>query len=109
LCVIIRLVFPSLYIIKNDRVLLPSGLEVDILIPRLKLAIELNGPVHYFPLFGNQKLAKIQAADISKQIEIQSVGYNLLVIDISAYGYFKKVKAMLDEYYVSHVRPLLER
>jgi hypothetical protein len=99
--------FPSLKIIQNDRALLPSGLEVDIIIPRLKLAIELNGPVHYFPLFGDEKLAKIRAADILKQVEIQAAGYGLLVIDISAYGYFKKAKAMLNEYYVSHIRPLL--
>lgn len=104
---LIRKDFPALKFIQNDRTLLSSGLEVDIVIPRLKLAIELNGPVHYSPLFGNQKLAKIQAADISKQIEMRSIGYRLLVIDISAYGYFKKVKAMLDEYYLSHIRPLL--
>ncbi|MDQ3257643.1 MAG: hypothetical protein M3R15_27780 [Acidobacteriota bacterium] len=104
---LIRRDFPSLKIIQNDRTLLPSGLEVDIVIPCLKLAIELNGPVHYFPLFGDEKLAKIRAADILKQIEIQAAGYSLLVIDISAYGYFKKAKAMLNEYYGSHIRPLL--
>lgn len=106
LCGLIRRDFPSLEIMQNDRALLSSGLEIDIVIPRLKLAIELNGPVHYFPLFGEEKLAKIQAADISKQMEMQSLGYSLLVIDISAYGYFKKVKAMLDEYYFSHIQPL---
>ncbi len=106
---LIRRDFPALKIIQNDRTLLASGLEVDLVIPPLKLAVELNGPVHYFPLFGNQKLAKIQASDISKQIEIQTIGYSLLVIDISAYGYFKKVKAMLEAYYISHLRPLLER
>jgi hypothetical protein len=105
---LIRRDFLSLKIIQNDRTLLPSGLEVDIVIPSLKLAIELNGPVHYFLLFGNRKLAKIQAADISKQLEIQFIGYKLLVIDISACGYFKKVKAMLDEYYSTHIKPLLE-
>ncbi len=98
--------FPALKIIQNDRALLSSGLELDIVIPLLKLAIELNGPVHYFPLFGEQKLAKIQAADISKQIEIQSIGYDLLVIDISAYGYFKKLREMLDKYYLIHLRSL---
>lgn len=104
---LIRHDFPLLKIIQNDRALLPSGLEVDIVIPHLKLAIELNGPVHYFPLFGDEKLVKIRAADILKQVEIQAAGYNLLVIDISAYGYFKKAKAMLNEYYVSHIHPLL--
>ena len=95
--------------IQNDRELLSSGLEVDIVIRSLKLAIELNGPVHYFPLFGRQKLAKIQAADVLKQAEIHAIGYGLLVIDISAYGYFKKMRAMLDEYYLNRIRPLLEK
>jgi len=104
---LIRRDFPSLKMIQNDRALLPSGLEIDIVIPHLKLAIELNGPVHYFPLFGDEKLSKIRSADILKQVEIQAAGYSLLVIDISAYGYFKKAKAMLSEYYVTHIQPLL--
>jgi hypothetical protein len=104
---LIRRDFPSLEIIQNSRALLPSGLEVDILIPQSKLAIELNGPVHYFPLFGKQKLARIQAADISKQIEIETMSYNLLVIDISKTGYFKKVQLMLNKYYFNQVQPLL--
>ncbi len=101
--------FPTLKTVLNDRALLASGLEIDIVVPRLKLAIELNGPVHYSPIFGKEKFAKVQAADISKQGEIQSLGYSLLVIDISNCGYFKKVKAMLDKYYESHIRPLLEK
>lgn len=99
--------FPSLEIIQNDRALLSSGLEVDIIIPRLKLAIELNGPVHYFPLYGEIKLEKIRASDTTKQIELQAIGYNLLVVDISAYGYFKKLREMLDKYYLSDIWPLL--
>jgi hypothetical protein len=106
---LIRRDFSSLEIIQNDRSLLSSALEIDIVIPSLKLAIELNGPLHYFPLFGHEKLARIRAADHSKQIEIKSIGYDLLVIDISASGYFKKVKLMLDDYYLSRIRPLLEK
>lgn len=88
--------------------MLPSGLEVDIVIPQLKFAIEINCPVHYFPLFGEQKLVKIQSADTSKQIEIQAIGYHLLVIDISAYGYFKRVKVVLDAYYGNCLKPLIK-
>jgi hypothetical protein len=108
LCRLVRRDFPELTLVQNDRSLLPSGLEIDIFIPSLKLAIELNGPIHYYPLFGETKLRKIQAADVQKQLEIQSVGCNLIVVDISAYGYFKKVKAMLEEYYSSRMKPLLE-
>jgi hypothetical protein len=108
LCKLMRQDFPDLTLVQNDRSLLPSGLEIDIFIPSLKLAIELNGPIHYYPLFGESKLKKIQAADVQKQLEIQLLGCDLLVVDISAYGYFKKAKAMLEEYYSSQMKPLLE-
>jgi hypothetical protein len=106
---LIRCDFPSLELIQNDRTLLPSGLEIDIVIPQSRLAIELNGPMHYFPLFGERKLTKIQVADISKQKEVRALGYSLVVIDISVTGYFKKIKAILDDYYVNYIHPLLER
>lgn len=108
LCKLVRRDFPQLVLVQNDRSLLPSGLEIDIFIPSCKLAIELNGPIHYYPLFGESKLRKIQAADVQKQLEIESIGCNLIVVDISAYGYFKKAKAMLEEYYSSQMKPLLE-
>lgn len=108
LCKLVRRDFPDLTLVQNDRSLLPSGLEIDIFIPSRKLAIELNGPIHYYPLFGESKLKKIQAADVQKQLELQSAGCNLLVVDISACGYFKKAKAMLEEYYASRMKPLLE-
>ena len=71
---LIRCDFPALGLIQNDRTLLPSGLELDIVIHQVRLAIELNGPMHYFPLFGEQKLTKIQIADLSKQREVQALG-----------------------------------
>lgn len=108
MCDLIRKDFPALKVIQNDRALLASGYEVDIVIPDRKIAVELNGPVHYFPLFGEDKLAKIKAADLSKQAELEADGYELLVIDISAHGYFKKVKLMLNEYYSNRIRPHLE-
>jgi len=58
-------------------------------------------------LFGESKFKKIQAADVMKRIEIQSIGCALIVINTSEYGYFKKAKAMLEEYYSSQMKPLL--
>ena len=36
------------------------GYELDIFVPSLKLAFELNGILHYSPIFGNTKLNKIK-------------------------------------------------
>lgn len=107
-CSLIQKDFPNLKILQNSRDFLPSNLEIDILIPEYKLAIELNGPIHYLPIYGDSKLKKVQMADKQKQVEIQNMEYKLLIIDISNVGYFRKVKLMLDEYYLRQVKPIFE-
>lgn len=66
----------------NNRKIL-NGLEIDILIPSIRLAIELNGPAHYFPIYGDKQLGKTINKDIIKQIETQRLGYRLFILDIS--------------------------
>ncbi len=61
----IKLTYPNLNIIYNDRTML-SGLELDIYFPDLKLAIELNGPLHYEPIYGQDHLNHIQSKDQRK-------------------------------------------
>ena len=96
------------YIInKNVRSILPSGLELDIYIPNIKLAIELNDPVHYIPMYGEKMLKKTKNKDIIKQIECRQLGISLLIIDISQQTYFKTCKRFLDEYYESHIKKYL--
>ncbi len=75
--------FPNLEILYNDRNTLPSGLELDIYVPSLKLAFELNGPFHYIPVFGQEKFDKIQNNDYIKLKECQDLGINICVIDVS--------------------------
>lgn len=72
--------FPALDIRLNDRALLPDGLEIDIHIPALRLAIELNGPMHFKPMWGADKLAAIQRNDQRKSELIAGLGYRVLVI-----------------------------
>jgi hypothetical protein len=76
-------IFPDLEILYNDRKTLPSGLELDIYVPSLKLAFELNGPFHYIPVFGQEKLNKTQNNDYIKLKECQDLGINICVIDVS--------------------------
>lgn len=105
---LIQIDFPELQIIQNERNLLSSGLEIDILIPNIKLAIELNGPTHYFPLFGEEKLKRIQLFDLLKQNEIIDLGYKLIIVDISSQNYFKKIKVMLDKHYLAKIKPIIK-
>lgn len=57
--------------------------ELDIYIPSLKLAFELNGIFHYEPIFGNEKLNKIQNNDARKFRACFEQGISLCVIDTS--------------------------
>lgn len=84
--------YPSLDLVFNDRSVL-NGLELDIYIPSLRLAFELNGIFHYQPIFGNQKLSKIQNRDANKVLGCAKSKVDICVLDISALKYFKEQKA----------------
>lgn len=53
-------------------------LEVDLYIPALKLAIEIDGISHFEPIWGEERLRKHQAADTKKASLLLSSGYNIL-------------------------------
>ncbi len=99
--------FPNLIVLENDRTILKSKLEIDLFIPEFKLAIELNGPVHYLPIYGEDRLKKCQNRDLLKQQEIHQIGLALIAIDISRLNSKKKTQQFLDEYYISHIKPIL--
>jgi len=71
--------FPNLDILPNDKTML-DGLEADIVIPSLKLAIEWNGIVHFKPIYGQTKLDKIQNIDAKKLKIASNKNINLIVI-----------------------------
>ena len=71
--------FPDLDILANDKTML-DGLEADIVIPTLKLAIEWNGIVHFKPIYGQTKLDKIQDKDAEKLKIASDKNINLIVI-----------------------------
>lgn len=108
LCNLIKTEFPNFEIQENVRTILSGSLEIDIFLPSKKLAIELNGPVHFFPIWGQETLEKVQNKDLRKQIEIQKLGLNLLVVDISRLNSTKKTEKFLDEYFVSHIKAVIE-
>lgn len=59
------------------------GSELDILFPAIKLAIQLNGPLHYKPIYGQEKLSRILGIDKNKRKTCKMLGINLIEIDVS--------------------------
>lgn len=76
----------------NVRNILNSGYELDIFIPEIKTAFELNGIFHYEPIFGDQVLKLTKTKDVIKINECEKNGIELIVIDTSDSKSFDKIK-----------------
>lgn len=76
----------------NDKTTINS--ELDIYIPSMKLAFELNGIFHYEPIYGKGKLDSIQNNDNRKFQACIENEISLCIIDSSKFTYFKEAKAL---------------
>jgi very-short-patch-repair endonuclease len=63
--------------------------ELDIYIPEIKLAIEINGIFHYKPIYGEEKLLKIQSNDKQKLQACLEHKIKVYVINTSWLSYNK--------------------
>lgn len=84
--------FPNLEFHFNRKDAINS--ELDIFIPSLKLAFELNGIFHYEPIYGIDKLDEIQNNDNRKFQACLEQGIELCIIDTSHLKYFKESEAI---------------
>lgn len=100
--------FPDLQIITNDRSVLPSGLELDLFFPDIKFAIELNGPTHYMPIYGEKALEHTKFKDSKKFAEAHALKISLLVVDISKCKSKVQTIKFVTNYYLEVLKPLLE-
>ena len=64
--------------------------ELDIYLPTLNLAFELNGIFHYEPIFGDKKLQSTQTNDKRKFQACLEHNIELCIIDVSKEKYFKE-------------------
>lgn len=83
----LTLTYPDLPIDFNKKSAI--GSELDIYIPSLNLAIELNGIFHYEPIYGTNKLDQIQNNDKSKSLACHEAKIDLCIIDTSGQTYVK--------------------
>jgi hypothetical protein len=83
--------YPNLQFKFNSKEEINS--ELDIYIPSLKLAFELNGIYHYEPIHGVDKFNQIQNNDNRKFQACIEKGIDLCIIDTSSLNYFKEQNA----------------
>ncbi|MQF98145.1 MAG: hypothetical protein FI729_01245 [SAR202 cluster bacterium] len=71
--------------VKMHEMIIPSeNLEIDLYIPELKTIIEVDGPSHFLPIWGDDKLQKQVNADLRKSGTLLSKGY--VVIRVKSLG-----------------------
>lgn len=83
----LTIIYPNLHIEYNKTSSI--GSELDIYIPSLNIAFELNGIFHYEPIFGINKLTKIQNNDQNKFRLCIENKIDLCIIDTSNQKYVK--------------------
>lgn len=83
----LKILYPNLHIDYNKTSAINS--ELDIYIPSLNIAFELNGIFHYEPIYGIDKLQKIKENDVSKSKACHDAKIDLCIIDTSGQKYVK--------------------
>lgn len=88
----LTILYPNLEIHYNKTDAINA--ELDIYIPSLKLAFELNGIFHYEPIYGKEKFGKTITNDKRKFQACLENGISLCIIDTSKQKYFKEKSSM---------------
>jgi hypothetical protein len=88
----LKKLYPSLEILFNCKEIIKS--ELDIYIPSLRIAFELNGIVHYEPIYGQDKFNQIINNDKQKFIRCYEKGIELVIIDTSKQKKFTELSSI---------------
>jgi very-short-patch-repair endonuclease len=67
----------------HKKNLIPNqNLEIDLFVPRLRTIIEIDGPSHFLPVWGDEKLRNQMAADLDKSGLILSKGFVIVRLKV---------------------------
>lgn len=64
----------------HEKIISAENLEIDIYIPKLKVIIEVDGPSHFYPIWGEERLQKQINADARKSGVLLSKGFVIIRI-----------------------------
>jgi len=90
--------FPNLDIKYNSRKII--GSELDIFLPDILIAFEINGIFHYKPIFGLKKFNQTQNSDMKKKTSCKNMNIKLYVVDISKMNIFKETETDIFFYQI---------
>ena len=97
------------FVVKMHQMIIPSeNLEIDLYIPELKTIIEVDGPSHFLPIWGEDKLQKQINADLRKSGALLSKGY--IVIRIKSLGQESLAKREeMSQEVIGHLNKIKEK
>jgi len=67
----------------KEQILQNEKFHIDLYIPSIRTAVEIDGPLHFEPVYGEDKLQRRQAADLQKNGLILSAGMVLLRVKLT--------------------------
>ena len=100
----LKIEYPQLEVKCNNVTTINN--ELDIYIPSLKLAFELNGIFHYEPIYSEESFKKLQNRDKQKLIKCYEHGIELVIIDTSNQ---KKFTEASSQKYYTIVKELIDK
>ena len=77
-----------------------ENLEIDLFIPALKTAIEIDGPAHFLPIWGQQSLERHIRADAQKAGLLINRGFVVLPRNLESYRLRRAAHAKEEKPYL---------
>lgn len=87
----LRTEFPSIGFLYNSKAVIDS--ELDIYCPKAQCAVQINGIMHYQPIYGQDKLDNTMRLDEQKREKCKELGIHLLEVDCSLQKRFDEQSA----------------
>ena len=92
------------------QMIIPSeNLEIDLYIPELKTIIEVDGPQHFLPIFGEEKLSETIKLDSTKNGLLISKGFCVIRIKYLCKSWSRSVGRKLWDLVYEEVRKVQDK
>jgi len=94
-------------VIFHKKGLVPNvNLEIDLFLPTLKVIIEVDGPAHFFPIWGDESLKRHIKADAEKSGLLLNAGFVIIRIKHLSKTLTEKHKRDVGELLLEEVRKI---